>query len=56
MVVDEQVLVRVRASSAKAHDWHMLRGKPYLARLSEQCGTPVKFVGVGPDRAQTLVV
>jgi NADPH:quinone reductase-like Zn-dependent oxidoreductase len=31
----EQVLVRVRASSANAHDWHMLRGKPYLARLSE---------------------
>jgi NADPH:quinone reductase-like Zn-dependent oxidoreductase len=31
----EQVLVRVHASAANAHDWHMLRGKPYLARLSE---------------------
>ncbi|WP_367875367.1 adenylosuccinate synthase [Luteolibacter sp. Populi] len=27
----------------------------YLKRLSELCDTPVKFVGVGPDRAQTLV-
>jgi adenylosuccinate synthase len=30
--------------------------KAYLKRLSELCDTPVKFVGVGPDRAQTLVV
>lgn len=29
--------------------------KAYLKRLSDLCGTPVKFVGVGPDRAQTLV-
>jgi adenylosuccinate synthase len=30
--------------------------KAYLQRLSDLCGTPVKFVGVGPDRAQTLAV
>jgi NADPH:quinone reductase-like Zn-dependent oxidoreductase len=34
-LTDEAVLVRVRASSVNAHDWHMLRGMPYLARLSE---------------------
>ena len=32
---DEQALVRVHASSVNAYDWHMLRGKPYLARLTE---------------------
>ncbi len=29
--------------------------KAYLARLAELCGAPIAFVGVGPDRAQTLV-
>ena len=30
--------------------------KAYLTRLSELCGAPIAFVGVGPDRVQTLVV
>lgn len=29
--------------------------KGYLNRLSELCGAPIAFVGVGPDRAQTLI-
>ncbi|MEH1017109.1 NAD(P)-dependent alcohol dehydrogenase [Micromonospora sp. CPCC 206060] len=29
-----QVLVRVRAASVNARDWHFLRGDPYLARLA----------------------
>lgn len=33
-VADDAVLVRVHATSVNAYDWHMLRGKPYLARLS----------------------
>jgi NADPH:quinone reductase-like Zn-dependent oxidoreductase len=37
---DEGVLVRVRATALNAHDWHMLRGKPYLARLSEGFRAP----------------
>jgi NADPH:quinone reductase-like Zn-dependent oxidoreductase len=37
---DEQALVRVHASSVNAYDWHMLRGKPYLARLSEGLRRP----------------
>jgi NADPH:quinone reductase-like Zn-dependent oxidoreductase len=32
---EDGILVRVHATSINAHDWHMLRGKPYLARLSE---------------------
>jgi NADPH:quinone reductase-like Zn-dependent oxidoreductase len=30
----EEVLVRVRAASVNARDWHLLRGDPYLARLA----------------------
>ena len=29
--------------------------KAYLTRFSELCGAPVAFVGVGPDRVQTLI-
>ncbi|MGB6219595.1 adenylosuccinate synthase [Haloferula sp.] len=29
--------------------------KAYLQRLSDLCETPIKFIGVGPDRTQTLV-
>src|ERR1700694_889632 len=32
---DDQVLVEVRAASVNAYYWHMLRGKPFLVRLSE---------------------
>ncbi len=31
---DDEVLVRVRASSVNAYDWHAMRGDPYLSRLS----------------------
>jgi adenylosuccinate synthase len=30
--------------------------KAYLARLAELCDAPISFVGVGPDRTQTLTV
>ncbi len=30
---DGQVLVRVRAASLNLGDWHMMRGRPYIARL-----------------------
>ncbi|MFJ1565434.1 NAD(P)-dependent alcohol dehydrogenase [Streptomyces erythrochromogenes] len=32
-VGDREVLVRVRAASVNARDWHLMRGDPYLARL-----------------------
>ena len=31
---DGEVLVRVHAAALNALDWHMLRGKPYIARMS----------------------
>lgn len=31
---DGQVLVKVRAASVNAYDWHMLRAKPFLVRIS----------------------
>lgn len=32
------------------------QAKAYLSRLAALCDTPIAFVGVGPDRLQTLVV
>jgi NADPH:quinone reductase-like Zn-dependent oxidoreductase len=50
---DDAVLVRVRATSINAHDWHMLRGKPYIARLSEGLRRPKSNV-LGIDVAGTV--
>ncbi|WP_204300739.1 NAD(P)-dependent alcohol dehydrogenase [Actinoplanes campanulatus] len=30
---DDEILVRVRAASLNARDWHIMRGDPYVARL-----------------------
>ena len=50
---DDSVLVRVRATSINAHDWHMLRGKPYIARLDEGLRAPKSTV-LGIDVAGTV--
>jgi NADPH:quinone reductase-like Zn-dependent oxidoreductase len=34
----DDVLVRVRAAAANPYDWHMLRGDPYIVRLSPVVG------------------
>ncbi|MBO0870836.1 MAG: alcohol dehydrogenase catalytic domain-containing protein, partial [Micromonosporaceae bacterium] len=40
------VLVRVRAATVNARDWHLMRGDPYLARLGMGIRTPkVKVPG-----------
>jgi NADPH:quinone reductase-like Zn-dependent oxidoreductase len=49
-VHDDSVLVRVRAASVNALDWHMMRGAPLLARMGERLRTP-KTAGLGVDVA-----
>jgi NADPH:quinone reductase-like Zn-dependent oxidoreductase len=41
---DDEVLVRVRAASANAYDWHLMRGDPYVARLGLGLGAPKQKV------------
>ncbi|MFG1805668.1 NAD(P)-dependent alcohol dehydrogenase [Streptomyces sp. NPDC049040] len=40
VAADDEVLVRVHAASVNARDWHVMRGDPYLARLSFGLGGP----------------
>src|SRR5690242_3459698 len=49
-VGDGDVLVRVRAASANAGDWHLLRGTPLPFRLVAGLRTP-KFKIIGVDVA-----
>jgi NADPH:quinone reductase-like Zn-dependent oxidoreductase len=37
---DNEVLVRVHAAAVNAYDWHLMRGDPYLARLTLGLGRP----------------
>jgi NADPH:quinone reductase-like Zn-dependent oxidoreductase len=41
---DDAVLVRVRAASVNPYDWHVMRGLPYLVRLSEGRRRPKRSV------------
>ena len=37
---DNEVLVRIHAATVNAYDWHLMRGDPYVARLSLGLGSP----------------
>jgi NADPH:quinone reductase-like Zn-dependent oxidoreductase len=50
---DGEVLVRVHAAALNALDWHMLRGKPYVARLSMGWWRPKRSIP-GVDMAGTV--
>jgi NADPH:quinone reductase-like Zn-dependent oxidoreductase len=50
VVDDDSMLVRVRAASINAYDWHMMRGSPYLVRMSEGLRKP-KNIAMGVDLA-----
>lgn len=50
-VGDREVLVRVRAASVNARDWHLMRGDPYLARLVLACGARRCGSGAPTSRA-----
>jgi NADPH:quinone reductase-like Zn-dependent oxidoreductase len=51
VVRDDQALVRVRAASLNAADWHLMRGLPYLVRLINGLGKPSKPTILGGDIA-----
>jgi len=51
---DDGVLVQVRASSVNAVDWHMIRGRPYFARLTSGLRRP-KSPRPGTDLAGVVV-
>ena len=53
-VGDEQVLVRVRASSANPWDWHFIRGEPVLMRPALGGVRKPKFLIPGGDVAGTV--
>jgi len=44
VIGDDGVLVHVRASSVNALDWHLIRGRPYFARLTTGFRTPKRAV------------
>jgi len=50
---DDEVLVRVHAAGLNPLDWHYMRGKPYLVRLSGGFGRP-KDPGLGVDFSGTV--
>lgn len=54
VIGDDGVLVQVRASSVNAKDWHLIRGRPYLARLMSGVRTPKSAVP-GSDVAGVVV-
>ena len=50
VIDDDSILVRVRAASINAYDWHMLRGSPYLVRMVAGLRKP-KSIAMGMDVA-----
>ncbi len=49
---NNEVLVRVRATSVNPYDWHHMRGEPYIARLMGGLGLRrPKFTILGADMA-----
>jgi NADPH:quinone reductase-like Zn-dependent oxidoreductase len=54
VIGDDGVLVQVRASSVNAKDWHLIRGRPYFARLMSGVRRPKQAVP-GTDVAGVVV-
>jgi adenylosuccinate synthase len=47
---------QVDTTSCRDYNDLPANAKAYLTRFAQLCGAPVAFVGVGPDREQTIVV
>ena len=52
-LADDRVLIKVHAASVNPLDWHYMRGKPYIMRLSSGMGTPADS-RLGVDFAGTV--
>ncbi len=50
---DDEVLLKIRASSVNPLDWHFMRGSPYLMRLATGLRKP-KVTRLGVDAAGTV--
>ncbi len=48
---DNEVLVKIHASSINSYDWHIMRGSPFLVRLREGLFKPKKIKILGTDIA-----
>ena len=48
---DDEVLVRVRATSVNPYDWHSMRGEPFIARLTGMGLRNPKIRILGADMA-----
>jgi adenylosuccinate synthase len=46
---------KVDTTACRNYDELPANAKAYLTRFAELCDAPVAFVGVGPDREQTIV-
>jgi NADPH:quinone reductase-like Zn-dependent oxidoreductase len=55
-LTDDGMLVRVRASSVNPVDWHLMRGEPYLLRLSDGLRRPKEFFLAQTNREDMLVL
>ena len=51
---DTEILLKVHASSVNPYDWHLLRGEPYLLRISAGYRRPTNQ-NMGIDAAGTVV-
>src|SRR6266850_3566895 len=51
---EDRVLVRIHAASVNAYDWHMLRGKPFVVRVSGSGLLRPKITVLGADIAGTV--
>jgi NADPH:quinone reductase-like Zn-dependent oxidoreductase len=52
-VADDRVLVKVHAAGVNPFEWHLMRGSPYIMRMSSGLGAP-KDTRLGVDFAGTV--
>jgi len=50
-VKDKEVLIRIRAAAANPADWRMMRGDPYLVRVTTGLRKPKTVAVLGSDMA-----